>query len=117
LIEAGDCFDPLLLEESERLLRAYPFIARAELTGERLPDGSWAVVAETQDEWTTKVGLDVRLGGEEPLRRLDVVEENLLGRGIRVGAFMRQHEGDRDIGTRVHFPRVGGTRVDTGISW
>ena len=57
LFDRGDCFDPLLLEESERLLRDYRFIARADVYGLRQPDGSWHMVVDTQDEWTTKLNL------------------------------------------------------------
>jgi hypothetical protein len=31
LFRTGDCFDPFLLAESERLLRAYPFLARVDI--------------------------------------------------------------------------------------
>ena len=41
LFETGDCFDPFLLEETERILRAYPFIAGM------LPEGTYAPLWHT----------------------------------------------------------------------
>jgi len=55
LFEVGDCLDPLLLEESGRILRQYGFIASADVYSIRQPDGSHHVVVDTQDEWTTRI--------------------------------------------------------------
>jgi hypothetical protein len=63
LFGVGSCYDAELLEESERLLRLYPFIANADVFGLRQPDGSWHVVVDTQDEWTTKLNLAMRWDG------------------------------------------------------
>lgn len=116
LFDVGDCYDPLLLRESERLLRDYRFIARAEVTGSQQPDGRWRVLVVTQDEWTTKVSADVRPGGEPWLRRAAVTEENLLGTGILLGGFLRAQETERDLGARIELPRLGRTRFDTRLS-
>ena len=59
LFREGECFDSLRLAESGRILRSYPFIARADLFAVAQPDGSKHVVVDTQDEWTTKVDLGV----------------------------------------------------------
>jgi hypothetical protein len=47
LFGIGSCYQAELLEESERLLREYPFIADADVFGLRQPDGSWHVVVDT----------------------------------------------------------------------
>lgn len=116
LVEEGDCYDPALVEESERLLRLYPFISTVDVFGIEQPGGDWHVLADTKDEWTTK--LNVRMNFEEGLefRGVDLTEENLLGRGILLGAFLREHDERFDRGATVFTPRLGGTRLDARLS-
>ena len=115
VFEEGDCYDPALLEESERLLRGYSFIASADVYGLRQDDGSWHVVVDTQDEWTTKVDLGVAFDRGLQFRKFEVVEENLLGEGYLIGAFYRTRDEERDIGGRAYTPRIFGTRLDASI--
>lgn len=116
LFAEGDCYDPLLVQESERLLREHRFIARSETSSVRRSDGSWEVTVETQDEWTTNV--DLAMGGDGGLHveRLDVTELNMIGRGILVGGFYRDRDGRADAGVRVELPRLMGTRTDSRLS-
>jgi len=83
--EEGDCFDPFLLEESARILRARPFIKWAEVTSETQPDGDVAVHIQVQDDWTLKVGLGLSFDEGVNLEELLLQEINLLGLGISVG--------------------------------
>lgn len=115
LLGEGDCYDPVLLEETERLLRAHRFIARADVFGIRQPDESWHVVVDTKDEWTTKVEVSAGMSDGFELRGVEVTEENLLGKGLLLGAFWRQRDERRDIGARFETPRVLGTRLDARI--
>ena len=59
LFEVGDCFDPFLVGESERLLDSYGFLAGARITSEDDGSGGRAVLVETQDEWSTQVDVGV----------------------------------------------------------
>lgn len=112
LFEAGDCYDPLLLDESGRLLRSYGFIAHADVFAVEQADGSQHVVVDTQDEWTTKVDLGVSLDEGLQLEVLDLTEENLFGQGVLASAFVRRRRERRDQGVRLALPRLFGTRVD-----
>lgn len=112
LFEVGDCHDPVLLEESGRVLRSYGFIARADVFAVDQPDGSKHVVVDTQDEWTTKIDLGVSFDDGLQLEVLDVTEENLFGQGILAGAFLRRRRERRDRGVRLELPRLFGTRLD-----
>lgn len=116
LFDVGDCYDPLRLAESERLIRAFPFIARVDVFGLEQPDGSWHVVVDTQDDWTTE--LNVRFAFEEgpEFRGIDLTEENVLGRGVLAGFFFFRRDERRDIGGRIITPRVAGTRLDAELS-
>ncbi|NIP58728.1 MAG: BamA/TamA family outer membrane protein [Gemmatimonadetes bacterium] len=116
LFEEGDCLDPLALEESERILRAYEFIARVEIFDEPAADGGRRVVVETQDEWTTE--LDVRLAFDEGFRLegVELTEENFLGRGMFTGFFFFERRERRDLGVFFETPRLFSTRWDARFS-
>lgn len=116
LFEVGNCYDPLLLAESGRLLRSHPFIARADVFGLPQSDGTWHVVVDTKDEWTTE--LSVRFNFEEGMefRGLELAEENVLGRGVLVGGFLVQRDDRRDLGGRIFTPRLLGSRLDALVS-
>ena len=116
LFEEGDCFDPLLLEESERVLRSYEFLARVDVFGVRQPDGTRHVVVDTQDEWTTKVNLGLAFDNGLQLESASVEEENFLGRGIVAGVFFRERRERRDLGMDFRTPRLFSTRWDAGFS-
>ena len=62
LFRVGDCYDPVLLDASARLLRGFAFISRADVFGVKQPDGSYHVVVDTQDEWSTDVGIRLATG-------------------------------------------------------
>ena len=117
LFGPNSCYDPLLLAESERLLRGYPFIAQANVFGLLQPDRTWHVVVETQDEWTTKLTLGVSWDGSVRFEKLALTEENLLGRGVLLGGFVREREQERELGLTLALPRTGGSRTDTRLSW
>jgi len=116
LFHAGDCYRPLLLAESGRILRSYPFIARADVFAISRPDGSKDVVVDTQDEWTTKVNLGVSFDRGLRLEGFAVTEEDVAGTGIRATAFLRQRQEQRDAGVEVEFPRVLDTRTNALFS-
>jgi hypothetical protein len=116
LFRVGDCYDPLLVEESGRLLRGYAFLARADVFAVDQPDGSKHVVVDTQDEWTTRV--DLGLSFEDGLRveALEVSEENVAGQGILASVFFRQRKERKDLGGALRLPRLLHTRTDVVVS-
>ncbi|MFO8172689.1 MAG: BamA/TamA family outer membrane protein [Gemmatimonadota bacterium] len=116
LFETGECLDPLLLSETERLLRAYGFIARSDVYAVAQPDGTQHVIVDTQDEWTTKV--DVGFDFEDGLRftGISLAEENLLGRGMLMRLFFEEDRERQDMGFDFETPRLLDTRWDARIS-
>lgn len=116
LFAPGDCFDPVLLEESERLLRGYPFIARADVYGIQQPGGGFHVVVDTEDEWSTQFEVRADLSGGFELEGLDLREQNLAGTGREVGLFYRSEEAVRTYGVRYGTPRFLGTRWDMELA-
>jgi hypothetical protein len=110
LFEVGDCFDAALLEESERLLRSYPFLASADIFGIQQPGGGYHVIVDTEDEWSTQVEAKLDLSGGISLDGLDVRERNLLGRGQELGFFYRSRHATREYGAGYRVPQLLGSR-------
>lgn len=112
LVRPGDCYDAFLLEESERLLRNYRFLARARVEGVGRPDGDWVVEVETHDEWSTK--MDVRVGTDDGLKLegFSLGEDNLLGTGNRLSGFWLERRATREYGGAFHAPQLFRSRWD-----
>jgi hypothetical protein len=115
LLGVGDCWDPVRVSESARILREYRFLASAEVEATQRPDGDWSLRVATRDEWTTKPKATVRLEDGIRLERASFVEENLAGRGISAGVFLEDRREQRDYGILLETPQTFGTRLDTGL--
>ena len=115
LLGIGDCYDLLLVDESERLLRQLGFIDRAEVTSAPQPDGSVHIMVETWNRWTLQ--FDPRFRFEEGFEfaGLDITERNLFGRGIVLGGFYRQNRELLNVGGRFETPHLFGTRWDARL--
>lgn len=116
LFAPGDCFDPFLAEESERLLRNYDFLAQAEVYGIPQPDGTYHVIVNTRDEWSTQADLRIGLRDGLGLEGVRVREANLFGRGEALTAYYIKREVTRDYGLRFHTPQLAATRWDLHLN-
>lgn len=116
LFDVGDCFDPFLLEESERILRNHGFIARVDVFGVPQPDGTYHVVVDTRDEWTTKLNVGLAFDDGLQLENLSLTEENFLGHGVLAGFFFRERRERRDLGAFLETPRFLGSRWDAQVA-
>ncbi len=112
LFREGDCYDPLLVQESARVLREFRFIAAADVYAIPQPDGSRHVVVDTRDEWTTKLSVGVRFDDGLQIDGASIVEENFLGRGATVGFVHMEREEQRSTGGLLELPRVRGSGWD-----
>lgn len=117
LFGEGDCPNPFLLEESERILRELGFIATAEVVAEPQPDGTRHVRVITRDEWTLKIQIDVTIDDGLQFEGASVVEENFLGSGNLIGAFYQERKQRQDYGLTLHSTRLAGTRLDGRFNW
>jgi hypothetical protein len=106
----GDCYDPIRIEESARLLRSYRFLARVDIYGVQQPDGGYHVVVDTEDEWSTQVQAKVDLSGDIRLEGLDIRELNLLGTGREVGFFYESFDATLEYGLDFRSPQLLGSR-------
>lgn len=115
LFEEGDCFDPFLVTESERLLDAYGFLAGARITAEDDGTGGRNVLVQTQDEWSTKVDMGVTYDDASlNVEAFEITEENFLGQGIFAEFEHRQRREQKAQSLALATPRLFG-RADARI--
>ncbi len=81
LFHKGDPYDPEKLAQTERNLRALPFIKLALVTAGPPHDGVVDVEVATQDTWTTEPGGSLGSKGGVTTYGLYLTEKNLLGMG------------------------------------
>jgi hypothetical protein len=116
LFEEGDCLDPFLLSESERLLSQYGFLAYARVTSRPDGSGGHVVDVETRDEWSTKVDLGVTYDEGTNVEKLQVTEENFLGHGVFGEFTYLERRESRTHAFGVSTPRFFG-RADAGTAF
>lgn len=116
LFREGDCYVVERLEDTERILRALPFIADADVFAVAQPDGTQHVVVETRDDWSFRLEPQWDADGGMGLAGIEVREDNLLGRGQQVSGFVKRHQGERVYGAAVGTRQLLGTRVHADLS-
>ena len=95
LFAEGEPYSARLGEESERLLRRNAYLVEAEIKPVRYEEGVVDVEVATKDVWTLTPNVSFGRSGGENSFTLGLREQNLLGRGIRLGAKYRSSV-DRD---------------------
>src|SRR5581483_574542 len=91
LFKEGDVMDPEALAESERLLRSREIFRYVHIsTRESEQPGAVDVLVDTDDVWTTDVDVSFSLAGGQTSYHAGVLEQNFLGLGRSVGAFVRK---------------------------
>lgn len=116
LFRVGECLDTLLLEETERLLRAYRFIGYSDVFAIPQPDGTQHVNVYTRDEWTTKFDLGFRIDEGIKIEGIELTEESLMGRGVLLRGFLRTDKEVQDMGLELETPRLFQSRWDGRLS-
>jgi hemolysin activation/secretion protein len=86
LFAAGEPLNPHLIEETERNLRALPFIRRAEITTTVNARGTVDVVVRTYDSWSLEVVASYKRAGGSTSVKAGLAENNILGQGKAVSA-------------------------------
>jgi hypothetical protein len=116
VFEEGGCYEPALLRESERVLRATTFIAEVDIYGVEQPDGSYHVIVDTRDEWTTRIEPQTGPGTGLQLTGIALREDNLLGTGRQAAAFYLEDRESRVYGVSYLHPQLFATRWQAGFS-
>lgn len=81
LFEPGDRYDAALAAETERNLRALPFIRRAEVVPTVNKDGGVDVLVRTFDAWTLEIVANYKRAGGSTSMKAGLAEGNILGQG------------------------------------
>jgi len=112
LVHPGDWTDLAQIEESERELRALPFIKEATIIQKSVPGGQTDLVVKTQDSWTTQPQFGISSEGNQTTYSAGFEEINLLGYGKDVSYFYKKTvDGiEHDIG--YNDPQFLNTRVN-----
>jgi hypothetical protein len=129
LLVPGDPCDELRRSESERILRAQPYLVDARVLAYDDGAGGVRLEVETRDEFSAIVGLAAFSGGgAPPVSAVRVGEANFLGRGVyTMGQWRDGGVGYRDafIARAVHYQLFGrpyqgailGERRTVGGQW
>jgi hypothetical protein len=86
LFAVGDGYDPALIAETERNLRALPFIRSADISATVNAQGAVDVVVRTNDSWTLEVIVGFKRAGGVSSGKAGLAEHNLLGQGKTLSA-------------------------------
>lgn len=81
LFEIGDVYDPRLAEETERNLRALPFVRRAQVVATVNKQGGVDVLVRVYDSWTLEVVAGYKRVGGQTNIKAGLAEHNILGQG------------------------------------
>lgn len=115
LLEPGDTFDPYLVENSERNLRAYPFIKSAQIEPWDRPDGTVGLMVRVQDTWTTDISPSIGFAAGEQKFGMLLRERNFLGRGKTLETNYNDGFGTVSRGFSYRDPRVWGSRLSARL--
>jgi hypothetical protein len=127
ILNPGDRCDELRRAESERILRAQPYLVDARIVAHDDGAGGVRLEVETRDEFSGIIGL-AGGSGSPPVRRVRLGEANLMGAGVHAMAdWYDGGVGYRDgVGGRLtHYQFLGrpyqldlrGIRRDVGGHW
>jgi hypothetical protein len=129
LLGPGDPCDELRRSESERIIRAQPYLVDARVRVYDDGAGGVRLEVETRDEFSVILGLAAfEGGGAPPVSALKLGEANFMGRGVYTMAQWRDGgRGYRDgfVARAVHYQLFGrpyqlavlGERRDVGGQW
>jgi len=79
LFETGDRYNAALVAETERNLRALPFVRRAEIEAAVNKSGTVDVTVHTYDSWTLEVVASYKRAGGATSIKAGLAEGNILG--------------------------------------
>ncbi len=108
----GDAVDEEKMRESERMLRRRPIFRYVKITHQPPVNGVSDVLVETEDVWTTAVHLNYNIAGGESSYGFGILEQNFLGSGKIVGAFVRKKIDRTTRGLSYRDPQLFGSRWD-----
>lgn len=115
LFRPGDPFDPRLLAESERILRANGYLYDARIRPGEVHDGRVDVDVRTRDVWTLQPGVSFQRSGGKNTSGVDLKEKNFLGLGSSLSFASKSTPDRRTASMEFSDDHLFGTRVRTDV--
>ncbi len=115
LFRPGDPYDPRLLAESERILRADGYFYDARVRPGEARDGRVDVEARTRDVWTLQPGFSFKREGGKNTTGLDLREKNLFGLGSSLGIASKSTPDRRENSVTFADDHLFGSRLRTSL--
>jgi hypothetical protein len=112
LFKDGDAYDPRVLQESERLLRATGYLRDATVKPLACVEGEAEVEVRVQDVWTLKPGVSYGRKGGRNSSAVGLDDNNLLGLGTRLGLLLKSGVDREQRVLSYRDPLLGGQRLD-----
>lgn len=117
LLQPGEPFSVESLKESERILRANPYLYEAEIRPIPAGDGQIDLEVETRDVWTLRGGVSFSRAGGENMYGFNLEDSNFLGTGKEV-TLLRVAGIDRTSDVlRYRDPNLAGSRTRLELSY
>ena len=116
LFKEGDAVDARVIYETERLLRALPFVKDAHITPMKGPDGSLVARVQVRDAWTTQVNASFASVGGQRTMNMGVTEQNFMGMGKAVGVSYTKDPARTTSALTYGDPQLFGSRWTLGLA-
>jgi len=110
LFAAGEPVRERRIRETERLLRALPFVKLARIDPLIQPDGNVVAVVKVRDAWTTQLNVGYSHVGGQHAMNLSLDEKNFLGSGKGVAFDLSKDHERSTWGLAYADPQVFGSR-------
>lgn len=110
LFAEGDLVRERRIYETERLLRALPFLKEASITPVAAPDGTVVAHVRVKDGWTTQVNVAFSSVGGQKTMSLGIDEKNFLGAGKSVAYDLSKDHERSTWGLAYGDPQLFGSR-------
>jgi hypothetical protein len=114
LFAEGDPVRERRIYETERLLRALPFVKNAHIDPVVQPDGTVVAMVRIRDAWTTQVNAGYSQVGGQKSMELGVDEKNFLGSGKSVAFDLSKDHERSTWGLSYWDPQLFGSRWTAG---
>ena len=115
LFKEGDRARAKRIYETERLLRALPFVKDAHIDPVLAPDGTLVARVRVRDAWTTQINANFASVGGQRTMNLGLDEKNFLGLGKSLALdFAKDHERSTSAVT-YQDPQLFGSRWTLGL--
>jgi outer membrane protein assembly factor BamA len=110
LFKEGDPVRTRQIYETERLLRALPFVKDAHIDPVTQPDGTVVAQVRVRDAWTTQVNAGFSSVGGQKAMNFGVDEKNFLGLGKSLSLDWAKDHERRTWGVTYYDPQLLGSR-------